>query len=118
MPDKKQSYLQSAAAQAISAGYSTGNQWEKLLDRHMRENLPSLTASLGSDFQAYLTVRTNDAQDLYVMLIQDGTEPRLARSLAIRELLPMAESDLADQIEELLNPYNPLSESPAESNAA
>lgn len=112
------SVLKELAEKAVAEGYRPGNNWEKWLERHMREHLPVLTKELGSDFAAYLTTRTADALDLENRLILDVTEPRLARELAIRELLPLAESDLQDQIEDLQNPYDPLHESPGESNAA
>jgi hypothetical protein len=98
--------LTSMAETAVSSGYQPGNAWEAMLDRHMREHLPNTVQQLGKDYPAYLTVQTKSAQDMLVSLVSSGTDPRQAKSLAIQELLPLAESDLADQ-QAMLRNENP-----------
>lgn len=84
------------AQQALIEGYQRENGLERLLRRHMQEHLPKLTAELGSMFDAFLICRTNSAMEMLIDLVHNGTEPRVARSLMMTELLPLGEDDQAE----------------------
>jgi hypothetical protein len=80
-------------AEALKAGYQKTDEWEGLLARSLHRCNPSLEAELGADLKAYLVTRTHWARELEKLLVSQGTDPLMARELALDELLEKAPED-------------------------
>ena len=76
------------AAEAVKAGYQTGNPWEGMLRRHLAAFFPELVRELGKDLEPYIQTKTSQAMDLMHGLTDSGTNPHTARELAMADLLP------------------------------
>ena len=78
------------AAEAMEQGYLPGNEWEKMLERHMKANLPDVTREFQEEgeFQEFLTARTWAAMQMQESLVADGTPFETARELALKDLFP------------------------------
>jgi len=85
------------AAQEIVDGYS-GSPWQAMLDRHLRSLFPELVKELEAtgDYQSYLIVKTANAVNGYVEMIQQGTPPMMAKELTMAELLPVPPDELEE----------------------
>ena len=85
------------AKEAIQAGYQAGNPWERMLEGQMNRCCPQLVRDLGSDLQPYLQVRTSDAMDQEELMLDQGTDPQIARELALTALLEVPLEEEPDQ---------------------
>jgi len=81
------------AADARKAGYQPGGPWELRLRDHIKNNFPKLAKELGKDLPFYLQVTTFDATELQSRLRAEGTDPFVARELALEQLLRTPGSD-------------------------
>lgn len=79
---------------AALVDYHPGNQWERMLERHLRQFFPELVSELASNLPAYLSVQTASAMDLAERLEDQGTPPDAARELALSQLLPTPPDEL------------------------
>lgn len=86
------------AEQAIEAGYVPGNNWQRMLERHLRRCFPALVGELGSDLESYLIVQTFNAIEMACDLEDAGMDTATAEELVMAELLkrPPDEVDLPE----------------------
>lgn len=79
----------SAANEAIKQGYPKGNPWERAFHKHLLQNSPALAQEFQAErcLEAFLVVRTSEAMDRANQLEAQGTDPQIARELALAELL-------------------------------
>src|ERR1700731_3677544 len=78
------------ANEAIKEGYVVRNQWERMLEKHLKKFFPDLVRELANDLPAYLIVQTYNAMSMANRLEDEGTDPHTARELAMADLLPRA----------------------------
>lgn len=85
-----------AAKEAVKNGYQPRNNWELMLERHLRSYLPDLVTELESqgDFQAYLQVQTNHAMQECLALEDQGMDPLNAQESAMQTLLPIPPDEI------------------------
>jgi hypothetical protein len=81
------------ANEAIKEGYVVRNQWERMLEKHLKKFFPDLVRELANDLPAYLIVQTYDAMSMANRLEDEGTDPHTARELALADLLPTPPED-------------------------
>jgi|GEM_PF-2896798 len=81
---------QEQASDAIKEGYVVRNQWERMLEKHLKKFFPDLVRELANDLPAYLIVQTYDAMSMANRLEDEGTDPHTSRELALADLLPKA----------------------------
>ena len=78
------------ATEAIADGYQPGNGWETMLDQHLRQYFPDLVQELSQKgtYREYLQAQTNSSLNEYLVMTDQGMEPRTAHELALKALLP------------------------------
>jgi len=112
------SHLSNAAAEAKKNGYRPGNMIEQMLDRTISGEFPELKKELGSDYQAFLISRTSQTIDQMAEMIQQGTDPREAKHLAIHDMLmELEEPESEDETEDETTPSE-TGDTPTESLSA
>jgi hypothetical protein len=79
------------AKDLMDKGHQRNVQWEIMLKNHLRRCFPDLLAELQAEriVAPYLIVKTASAMELANRLMDQGTPPDTARSLALEELLPV-----------------------------
>ena len=107
------------AFQAKREGYVPG-QWQRMLDRHLRQFFPELVQELGPEYQDYLVSQVYDNLLYHESLLSNRFPPESARELALESLLPRTPDEIdqptSAEVEDFLGTLVPQVERRLETN--